>query len=46
MGKHAGPEVFAAMNLTGPLEDQMAYDYENEPTDEARTNEEAYEEMQ
>jgi len=24
----------------------MAYDYENEPTDEARTNEEAYEEMQ
>jgi hypothetical protein len=28
------------------IEDYMAYDYENEePTDEARTNEEAYEEM-
>ena len=29
------------------MEDYIAYDYENEeaPTDEARTNEEAYEEL-
>lgn len=34
--------------IVGPsIEDFMAYDYENEePTDEARTNEEAYEELQ
>jgi hypothetical protein len=31
-----------------PMEDYMPYDYENgeEHTDEARTNEEAYEELQ
>jgi len=31
---------------TAPADDYLAYDYENEePTDEARTNEEGYEEL-
>jgi hypothetical protein len=46
LAKSGIPDHLPAVGIPG-IEDYMAYDYENEePTDEARTNEEAYEEMQ
>lgn len=45
-GKAGAPESLLTA-YPGGKEDHMASDYENEePTDEARTNEEAYEELQ